>query len=213
MRLSPWPVLLVALVSVSGCAESARVVRPDFTLPSHRLAADQFTAALQAAGRRPEDCKLGFIETPELNAASAGDCVFVVTTGVVDTGDSRLVAGIVAHEVAHDILGHANKRKTAAATADALRIGSAFIPVVGSLVSWGVAAASFLALPAYSRSQESDADARAVEILRGMGHQAPVETMTDALQTLLGRYGDKGGGILDSHPGTAERIAALRRLN
>lgn len=203
---------LAFLVVLPACAERPQYVKPDFTLPSHRAVGEQFVAAFEAVGRSPQSCTLAFIQSPDINAASAGDCVFGVTTALVDTEDERLIAGIVAHEVAHDVLGHANKRKAAAATAQAVQLGTSFIPLVGSFVSLGVAAASWLALPAYSRAQEAEADARAVAILRGMGHGEPVATMTYALRTLLDRYGDKGGGILDSHPATAERIAALQAL-
>jgi predicted Zn-dependent protease len=64
-------------------------------------------------------------------------------------------------------------------------------------------------LPKYSRTQEFEADAKAVEILTILGDQCPAHEMSEALQVLIEKYGNTGGGFLDSHPATTERIQRL----
>jgi Zn-dependent protease with chaperone function len=68
----------------------------------------------------------------------------------------------------------------------------------------------YTALPKYSRNQEFEADAKAVEILTELGEDKPEKELSDALQVLLDKYGNFGGGFFDSHPATAERIQRLR---
>jgi Zn-dependent protease with chaperone function len=68
----------------------------------------------------------------------------------------------------------------------------------------------YTALPKYSRNQEFEADAKAVEILRELGYSEPEKRLGDALQILLDKYGNLGGGFFDSHPATTERIQRLR---
>jgi len=66
----------------------------------------------------------------------------------------------------------------------------------------------------FSRDQEKRADAKAVEILRGMGYEAPRRTLFLALETVDRVNGKKpqGGGLLATHPPLAARLAALEPL-
>ncbi|MBI3767859.1 MAG: M48 family metalloprotease [Deltaproteobacteria bacterium] len=67
-------------------------------------------------------------------------------------------------------------------------------------------------LPAYSRSQEADADEKAIEILRAEGDADPAGTMAHTFEVLLTREGAKGGGLVDTHPNMTERLEAMRTL-
>jgi hypothetical protein len=147
-----------------------------------------------------------------LNAVSLGDCTFGFSTGLISTGDEQLIRGVGAHEVAHEVLGHANKRKAAIATQQAISTVVSFIPGIGGLIATSaVLVASMFALPAYSRSQEGEADEQAVAILRLAGDPDPAGTMAHTFRVLLTHEGASGGGLLDSHPGTTDRLEAMQK--
>jgi len=205
-------VICLGLLIWAGCGAQTKTVRPDMQVPGHRLVAQELVSLLRAAGRDPASCKLFFMETEEWNAASAGECTFGFTTGLANTGDTTLIRGIAAHEVGHEVLGHADQRKAAIAAEQVIRTGVSLIPGIGGLIASGaVLVAGMIALPAYSRSQEAEADEKAVEFLRVQGDTNPSGTMVYVFRSLLNRYGEKGGGLLDSHPNTKERLEAVQR--
>ncbi len=206
-------IFLPLILIVSACAPQAKVVRPDWQNPGHKLVKDQIIPLLRAAGRTPESCVVFFVDSDKINAFSAGDCKFGFTTGLVNTGDAQFIRGVAAHEVAHEVLGHADKRQAAVATERMIRTGVSLIPGVGGLIATStVLVAGMFALPAYSRTQEAEADSKAVEILRSANDTDPAGTMVYSFRKLLALSGAKGGGLLDSHPGTEERLTAMLLL-
>lgn len=62
----------------------------------------------------------------------------------------------------------------------------------------------------YSRSEEYAADAHGVVLLRRAGY--PKEMMIDTLTWLLQVSGSESGGFSATHPGTADRIDAVRKM-
>jgi len=50
---------------------------------------------------------------PVINAASSGGSRFIVTSGLVETGNRCLLIGVAAHELAHDTLGHVQSARAA----------------------------------------------------------------------------------------------------
>jgi Zn-dependent protease with chaperone function len=149
-------------------------------------------------------------ESPDINAASFGSGRFLVWDGVADLPDSMIDA-IFAHEVAHDILRHSKKAKDVKDLTDFIGdilsvLGNADRGTEETLKKW----VGYAALPKYSRTQEFDADAKAVQILTRMGHREPETELADALQFLLIKYGSLGGGFFDRHPSLKERLSRLR---
>jgi Zn-dependent protease with chaperone function len=219
MTLAAWRqlVLYLCLLSLVGCAAQTaaqtKVVKPDWQNPVHKKVAEQIVPLLKSAGRSPGNCQIFFIDSQKLNAMSLGECRFGFTTGLINTGDERLIRGVAAHEIGHEVLGHADKRKTAIAAEQLTRSALSFIPGVGGLIaSSAVLVTGMLALPAYSRSQETDADNKAVEILSKANDPDPAGTMAYSFRFLLKSSGATGGGLLDSHPDTRERLEAMVKL-
>ena len=146
------------------------------------------------------------LSDPSINAANAGGGNFYVTTGLLAKADERNLRGIMAHEVAHEDLGHVAQMQALGA---GLNLGvylleelvpgsSAITPVAGELIARG-----------YSRNEELEADRHAVAILGRAGH--PKQTLIAALSWVArASGGDDGGGFLSTHPATSERIADLR---
>jgi predicted Zn-dependent protease len=133
-----------------------------------------------------------------LGASGVGAQHFVISQRLLGAGDRCLIWGIVAHEIAHDILGHAEKRVVVQRPPPPLAIP---IPI------FEAGALGHLVLSAYSHSQEEAADDLAVELLRKAGK--PPGAMRYALEFLLEVYGDTGADWFFSHPAKSDRIARL----
>lgn len=161
----------------------------------------------------PDDVDLLIARSSDLNAASFGNGRFVFWEGVADLPQPQLEA-LAAHEVSHDVLLHSIRAQDAAALlAFVAEVLSVFTGAdryaEENLQGWLGSAV----LPRYSRSQELQADERAVSLLRSMGYEEPEAVFAGLLEELQRRYGDTGGGFLDSHPATSERIASLTGAN
>jgi predicted Zn-dependent protease len=158
--------------------------------------------------KSPKDVKIGIIDEADINAANAGGGEFYVTTGLLEKANDEQLRGIMAHEIAHDDLGHVAK---AQGLGVGLNLGvilleqlipgsSAVTPIAGSLIARG-----------YSRNEEYAADRHGVEILRRAGYSKDV--LINALNWVSrSSAGGGGGGFLSTHPATEDRIAQLEKL-
>jgi len=157
--------------------------------------------------KSPKEVYIGIIDDPQINAANAGGGHFYVTTGLLRKASDSQLRGILAHEIAHDDLGHVAKLQTLGA---GLNIGvvlleqllpgsSAVTPVAGELIARG-----------YSRSEEFAADRHGVTILDRAGY--PKDVLIEALSWIARSSDGGGGGFLSTHPATEDRIEELKRL-
>jgi predicted Zn-dependent protease len=164
---------------------------------------------LQASDKnRPlKEIRVGVVDDPSINAANAGGGEFYVTTGLLQKANDEELRGILAHEIAHDDLGHVARAQV---LGTGLNLGvilleqiipgsSAITPIAGTLVA-----------RAYSRREELEADRHGVEILQRAGYSKDV--MIDSLAWVMQSSPNGGGGFLSTHPATEERIAALQKL-
>ena len=157
---------------------------------------------------RAEQVRIGVLNQTEINAANAGNCQFYVTAGLLRRADEDQLRGVLAHELAHEDLGHVAKAQTVGAGLNILSAGlqslfpaaGALAPIAGELVARG-----------YSRSEEYEADEHGVEILRRAGYSK--ETMLNSLTWIRRSAGSgAGGGILSTHPALDDRIATIQRM-
>lgn len=208
--------LMALALYAGGCAVSSAPQEPQ--APDIRQVAPQqaqriyrVMRPLLAAMNRPKDPRevyIGILDDPSINAANAGNGQFYVTTGLLQKASETQLRGILAHEIAHDDLGHVAKLQTLGA---GLGIGivlleqllpgsSAVTPLAGNLIARG-----------YSRTEEYAADRHGVTILKRAGYAK--EVLIDALTWVTrASGGDGGGGFLSTHPDTDDRIEELRRL-
>jgi Zn-dependent protease with chaperone function len=218
--------VLVAAVAASGACTIGTATPPREPSPPPRAGAPSTTvrplSAEQAARvrrlmvplvqamNRPKplgQVRVGVIDDPGINAANAGGGEFYVTRGLLEQANDDQLLGVLAHEVAHDDLGHVAKIQGLGAGVnlgiillDQLVPGSgAVTPIAGELIVRG-----------YSRREEYEADRHGVEILRRTGRSKDV--MVNTLVWLRQTSGPSGGGFLATHPATEERIQALREL-
>jgi putative metalloprotease len=155
----------------------------------------------------PSQVKVGIMDDPSINAANAGNAQFLVTTGLLQKANDDQLRGVLAHELAHEDLHHVAKAQTlgvglniGAIILDQIIPGSgALTPIAGELVARG-----------YSRKEEYAADAHGAEILERVGYSR--QSMIDTLNWLISQTGGSKGGFLATHPGTSERVEALKQM-
>jgi len=156
---------------------------------------------------RLDQVKVGIINQDEINAANAGNCQFYVTMGLLRRASDDQLRGVLAHELAHQDLGHVAKAQVLGATINALSAGlQQLFPLAGAVAP----IAGELAARNYGRNEEFNADKHGVDILRRAGYSK--EVMVDSLSWIRRISGDKGGGFLSTHPGLDDRIASVQRL-
>ncbi len=154
--------------------------------------------------------KVGILNDESINAANAGSGQFYVTKGLLDKANDEELQAVLAHEVAHEDLGHVAKAQTLGA---GLNIAGAvlgnFFPLTGVIAP----IAGTLVERAYSRSEEYAADAHGVELLRRLHRSNPAQQLANTLEWIEQQSGGGGGGgFLATHPGTPDRIARLKKL-
>jgi predicted Zn-dependent protease len=218
---SKFPTTFFAvLILASGCAVSSPETPPSRREPQearqssgrvdprqaerlHRI----MTPLLQAMNNRrpPTQVRIGIVDDPNINAANAGGGEFYVTTGLLEKANDDQLRGVLAHEIAHDDLGHVARARVLGA---GLNIGvllleqlipgsGAVTPIAGTLIARG-----------YSRSEEYAADRHAVTILERAGYSK--DSLVNALSWIKRVSGSGEGGLLSTHPATDDRIEALR---
>ena len=156
---------------------------------------------------RLNQSRVKIIADPNINAGSAGDGEFLITTGLLGKANDEQLRGILAHEIAHDDLGHPVKMQL---VGTGLTLGAALLEKVFPASGAITPIAGTLIASSYSRPQELEADRHGVTILRRAGYSKDV--MVRTLTWIMQMQGNSGGGFLSTHPATDERIRALRRL-
>ena len=152
-----------------------------------------------------DQVSVGIMKDPQINAANAGGGRFFVTSGLLEKANDDRLRAVLAHEIAHEDLNHVAKAQVLAA---GIGLGAVLIDQVFPGTGQIAPIAGELVQRKYSRTEEFAADRHGVEILERAGYRK--EMMIDALTWLTQVSGDSGGGFFSTHPGTVERIAALR---
>lgn len=206
-------VLLVAAFALflSACATApAGTYFPDLSDPDTQKVSRALYRVALAAGGDPTRYSFALVRSDEARVYSDTDATFYVTDGLARL-PAPVVEAEVAREVAHEVLGHAARRRALSwsVTAGFVALGIAFP---------GAGLADFLVNPlvvrAYSRDQVKAADTKAVEILRAMGYESPRRTLASALRTLDAANAKTpgSGSLFATHPPLPERLAALEPL-
>ena len=155
---------------------------------------------------RLNQTRVKIVADPNINAGSAGDGEFLITTGLLEKANDEQLRGILAHEIAHDDLGHPAKMQL---VGTGLAIGAALLENVFPASGAITPLAGTLIASTYSRPQELEADRHGVTILNRAGYSKDV--MVRTLAWIMQIQGNSGGGLLSTHPATEERIRALKR--
>lgn len=170
-----------------------RIMLPLLRASNHQIPASQI--------------RVSILDDTAINAASSGNGQYYVTTGLLNRATDGQLRGVLAHEIAHEDLGHPVKAQV---VGTGVGLGVALLEQVFPGTSALTPIAGTAIAGSYTRPLELRADRHAVTLLRRAGYAN--ETMTDTLAWLLRLNGEQGGGILSTHPATSERIQALRAL-
>jgi metalloprotease len=221
-RLLPWLVttLLVGCVGVtaspSGSPRTGDAAPASTPSPSGRPVDAGQVQRLQRVMiplikgmNRPlsiDKVRVAVADDDHINAANAGSAQFIVTRGLLEKANDDQLRGVLAHELAHEDLGHVAKTQT---LGTGVNIGIALLEQIFPGSSAIAPLAGQLILNRYTQTEEYAADRHGAEILQRAGY--PRELMANTLTWLIQVEGAGKGGFFATHPATNERIEALRR--
>ena len=157
--------------------------------------------------RSPSQVRVAVLDDPQINAASAGGGQFYLTAGLLQKANDQQLLAVLAHEVAHDDLGHVAKAQALGA---GVSIGAIILDQIFPGTGQLAPVAGTLITRSYSRKEEYAADKHGVDLLNRIGQ--PKEVMIDTLTWLMQSEGASGGGFFATHPATGDRIEALRKM-
>jgi putative metalloprotease len=153
---------------------------------------------------KPQQVSVGIVADDAINAANGGGGKFIVTTGLLERANDDQLRGIMAHEIAHEDLGHVTKFKLSATGVNMILLkqlateGTALSLIEGPLITLS-----------FSPSEESQADRQSVAILDRAGY--PREVVIEAL-IWMAKSSAGSGNFVSSHPNIGERIKTLQAM-
>jgi predicted Zn-dependent protease len=160
---------------------------------------------LKAAGPLPFDVELRVVDDEAVNAFALPGGFVTVNFGLLKEAESgEEVAGVLAHELQHALLRHGTRRMLRELGMSAI-LG--LLTGGGDLQTLSGMASNLIGL-SYDRDQESEADARGVELLRKAGIDA------SGLATFFERLAKSGDAappaLLSTHPDPGDRARWVR---
>ncbi|HEV8583890.1 MAG TPA: M48 family metalloprotease [Methylomirabilota bacterium] len=201
--------LLLVLLATGACATvPERAYYPSPSDPETRVLAEALWRAARAASEDPRHYSFAMIRGGDVSAYTVEDATFYFTQGLARQ-PARVVDALVAHEVAHELLGHHGERR-----ALSLSLGAGFTVLGIAFPGAGLLdlVANPLIVRAFTRDQELAADARAIEILRDMGYETPRRVLAEALRAAAQVNGPPRGGWLATEPKLKDRLGKLEPL-
>lgn len=177
--------------------------------PTEVLLAGIVSRLLIAAQQPQSSFTVTILDSPQINAFALPGGYIYVTRGILAlANDSSELAAVLAHEIAHVVLRHAQARANRVAASGL--VDKVITGVLGGDVETDQGAAhSRLALAAFSQAQELEADSMGIRIAGRAGFDPNAAAR---FLSAMGRFAnqdsenEQGGDFLSSHPSTPERI-------
>jgi predicted Zn-dependent protease len=182
----------------------------------------QVGVTLAAHSNRPEifgGYHFGILDTDQVNALSGPGGFIFISRGFLELiPNEEALAGVLAHEIGHIVLGHgvgaiSNARLNEALLLLGKEAAASYGPSELNAVSdyFGESVnqvADTLMKTGYSRSQEYEADAFAARLMAQSGYS--VKGLTMMLDELTKANAKQRGGWMDTHPSPTDRKASLK---
>lgn len=190
------------------------------------LLEDMAAPLVEAAGLEPGNVDIVLINDRSINAFVAGGQAVYIHTGLIEAADTaNEVQGVIAHELGHITGGHIIRFDEGTKAATGISLLSLLIGVGAALAGAGDAAmgaimagqrAALGKFLAFSRVQESSADAAGAEYLSKAGISGRGSlAFFKKLQNQEFRYGvsqDDEQAFVRTHPLSGDRVATLREV-
>lgn len=187
------------------------------------LLMDMSRPLFEAAGLSPANAKVVLVNDSSINAFVAGGQIVYIHTGLLDAADTaNEVQGVIAHEIGHIVGGHAvfqNDGGYVNISILSLLLGVAAIAAGSGDAGAGILAAGQRAAMgkylAFSRIQESSADAAGVRLLGSAGITGRgMLSFFDKLTAQMHQYGYYASSpevdpFAQTHPMSADRVQTL----
>lgn len=218
--------------ALAGLAAMALAVQPVAAqsilrdAETETLLRDMAAPLAVAAGLDPRNLDIVLINDPSINAFVAGGQAVYINSGLINEASSaNEVQGVIAHELGHITGGHvintSGGREATGISILSLLLGAAAAAAGAGEAAMGVLMAGQQAAMgkylAFSRSQESTADAAGAQYLSkaGITGKGSIDFFKK-LENLEFRYGRRAGNEEDrfysTHPVSSDRIATLQDL-
>jgi Zn-dependent protease with chaperone function len=206
--------VLVAAVS-AGCtaARQVRIIGPSEEPEAYSRIAPIFWELVPEMDAIAKRNYVFFVsDDEELNAFALSNYVIVVNRGLLNVLNNRELTCVIAHEIAHISLGHYDRR---AAVEKSKHLVFSELDRVAPEAGLLSSVIKPLAIKAFSREQETEADIEAVRAIRRL--RISPEEYEAVLRKLLehnertGR--GNGGGLLDDHPAIESRIEKIEQMH
>jgi len=167
-----------------------------------------------AAGPQPFEYHFEVVEDDEINAfAAPAGYVYIHTGTILQARNVSEVASVLAHEIGHVALRHIAEnydRQRNIGTAAQAGVLAASVFGFGGLANLGSGLAQMAVLNSFSRGDELEADAFAIEVMPTAGYDP--HGMLTFLQVVRQEAGSTGLAFLSSHPATDDRIEETREV-
>jgi predicted Zn-dependent protease len=218
-------VTLIAMLCIglfaAGPAMAQSILRDAET---EALLTDMSSPLFKAAGLSPANAKVVLIQDPSINAFVAGGQVVYINSGLIDAADSaNQVQGVIAHEIGHIVGGHAVFQRDGGygnISILSLLLGAAAMAAGSAEAGTGILMAGQRAAIgkylAYSRVQESSADAAGARFINdagisGKGMLGFFEKLTQQMHQ-YGYYATdpEVDPFAQTHPMSQDRVATLK---
>ncbi|MET0310079.1 MAG: M48 family metalloprotease [Sphingomonas sp.] len=212
---------LLCLSSFAARPAAAQSVLRD--AETEALLADMAGPLFKAAGLSPANAKVVLINDNSINAFVAGGQIVYVHSGLIDAADTaNEVQGVIAHEIGHIVGGHAVFQSDGGYTnvsilslllgVAAMAAGS---PEAGTGILMAGQRAAIGKYLAFSRVQESSADAAGTKFLNSAGITGKgMLSFFDKLTAQMHRYGyyttdPEVDPFAQTHPMSPDRVQTL----
>lgn len=224
------PTALILAGSITGCgtvtvheekqlgAEIAQQARGELLFIRDAVVLDYVRSIgeeiVAAAGPQPFEYHFEVVEDDEINAfAAPAGYIYIHSGTILQARNVSEVASVLAHEVGHVALRHIAQnydRQRNVGTAAQAGALAASVFGFGGLANLGGGLASMALLNSFSRADELEADAFAIEVMPGAGYDP--HGMLTFLQVVRRESGSVGLAFFSSHPATEDRIEETAAL-
>ncbi|MBS1240313.1 MAG: putative Zn-dependent protease, partial [Proteobacteria bacterium] len=211
---------LAALVLAAQPVAAQEILRDAET---EALLQDMAAPLVKAAGLGPGNVEIVLINDPSLNAFVAGGQRIYIHSGLINAADTaNEVQGVIAHELGHITGGHVIRVSEGLSTAARISLLSMLLGIGAALAGAGEAGMGLMAMGqqaalgkflAYTRGEESSADAASVQFLSKAGITGKGSlAFFGKLQNYYFRYGydqSEEASFAQTHPMPGDRIDRL----